>query len=109
ATLLVRAIEKAYPRDDARVARVSFDFLGPVPVADLTVETEQVRPGARVELARARLSAAGRTAMVASAWRIATQPDRVPAVADARPVPALPPPGEDVFASLPAFGYGQAL
>jgi hypothetical protein len=109
AALLVRAVEKAYPRDDARVARITFDFFGPVPVADVSVVTEQVRPGARIELSRARLSAAGRTAMEASAWRIARQPDRLPAVSDMRPPPRLPPSGGDVFEQLPSFGYGHAL
>jgi hypothetical protein len=109
ATLLLRAIEKAYPRDDARVARIAFDFFGPVPVADVSLVTEQVRPGARIELSRARLSAAGRTAMEASVWRIAVQPERLPAILDARPVPRLPPSGGDVFEQLPSFGYGNAL
>jgi hypothetical protein len=109
AALLVRAIEKAYPRDDARVARITFDFFGPVPVADVSVVTEQVRPGARIELSRARLSAAGRTAMEASAWRIALQPDRLPAVPDVRAPPRLPASGDDVFEQLPSFGYGHAL
>ncbi|HLK41530.1 MAG TPA: thioesterase family protein [Polyangiaceae bacterium] len=109
ATLLMRAIEKAYSRDDVRVARVTFDFFGPVPVDEVHVTAEQVRPGARVELTRARLSAGGRTAMEASAWRIALQRGGVPLVADARPAPRVPPPGGEVFEQLPSFGYGQAL
>jgi hypothetical protein len=110
ATLLLRAIEKAFPRDDARVGRFSLDFFGPVPVAELTVSTEMVRPGSRVELTRARLSASGKTAMEASAWRIASQPARASAVADARRPPALPPEQPQTsFAELPHFGYGSAL
>src|SRR5258708_30555837 len=78
ATLLLHAVEKAFPRDDVRVGRIAFDFHGPVPVAELTVATEMVRPGSRVELARARLSARGKTAMEASVWRIPAEPARVP-------------------------------
>jgi hypothetical protein len=110
ATLLLRAIEKAFPRDDVRVGRIALDFFGPVPVAELTVATEMVRPGSRVELSRGRLSANGKTAMEASVWRIATQPSRVPAVVDTRRPPALPPTQpQTVFDALPHFGYGRAL
>ena len=71
AALLLDEIQRTHPRPDARVARIAFDFFGPVPVAELAVTCSLVRPGARVELSRARLTAAGRTVMEASAWRIA--------------------------------------
>jgi hypothetical protein len=111
ATLLVRAIERAFPRTDVRVARVAYDFFGPVPVGEITVTTEMVRPGARIELSKARLSAQGKTCMEASVWRIAVAPGRVPEVPDTREVPALPPPPHDMrlFVDVPSFGYGEAL
>ena len=110
ATLLLHAIERAHPRPDARVGRIAFDFFGPVPSAELSVSTEMVRPGARIELARGRLSAGGKVAMEASAWRIAAQPGRVDSVLDPRRPPALPgPQAVKPFVSLPFFGYGQAL
>ncbi len=111
ATLLLHAIERAHPRGDARVGRIAFDFFGAVPVTELTVATEVVRPGARVELSRARLSAGGKVAMEASAWRIAAQPGRVPAVSDGRRPPGLPGPQDrKFFPDLPSsFGYGEAL
>ncbi len=110
ATLLLRAIEETFPRADARVGRITLEFFGPVPVSELTVTTEKVRPGSRVELSRARLSAGGKVAMEASVWRIATGTGRVPAVVDARKPPALPPhQPQTVFDSLPHFGYGRAL
>ena len=110
ATLLLHAIERAHPRADARVGRIAFDFFGPVPVAELTVSTETIRPGARIELARGRLSAGGKVAMEASAWRIATQKGRVEPVLDPRRPPPLPGPQEKTrFVDLPFFGYGDAL
>ncbi len=110
AALLLRAIERAFPREDARVARIAYDFFGPVPVADLEVATEMVRPGARIELSRARLSSGGKTVMTATAWRIAVAPRRVPEVGDPRPVPALPAPQNlPLFVDVPPFGYGEAL
>jgi Thioesterase-like superfamily len=110
AALLLHAVERALPRDDARVARISFDFLGPVPVADLEVTAERIRPGSRIELASARIAAAGRPAMVARAWRIATSPDRAPPRALPFVVPALPPEQEQrLFSEVPSFGYGESL
>ncbi len=110
ATLLLRTVERSLPRADVRVARIAFDFLGPVPVDELTVQAEMLRPGSRVELCRARLSAAGRTAMEATAWRIATTPGRAPEVRDLR----LPPPvpaerTTQLFGDVPSFGYGESL
>jgi hypothetical protein len=111
ATLLLHAIEKAFPRPDARVGRITLDFHGPVPVTELSVQAEVVRPGSRIELSRARLSANGKVAMEASAWRIATKPSRVPAVRDERRPPPLPgPQPQTAFEGLPSpFGYGAAL
>jgi hypothetical protein len=110
ATLLLHAIERAHPRPDARVGRIAFEFFGPVPSAELSVSTEMVRPGARIELARGRLSAGSKVAMEASAWRIATQPGRVDPVLDPRRPPPLPGPQTvKPFVSLPFFGYGEAL
>jgi hypothetical protein len=109
AALLLRAIEEAHPRADARVARITFDFFGSVPVAEVSLTTEHVRPGARIDLSRARLSSGGRTAMEASAWRLALQPGAIPAVPDLRPAPRLPPPHGDVFEQMPSFGYGRAM
>jgi hypothetical protein len=110
AALLLRAIETTMPRPDARVARIAFDFYGPVPVAELTVLAERVRPGSRIELSRARLSIPGRTVMEATAWRIATAPHRVPDLPDERDAPRLPgPQPQQLFPEVPSFGYGEAL
>jgi hypothetical protein len=110
AALLLRAIERAHPREDVRVARIAFDFFGPVVVGDVTITTEMVRPGARIELSRARLATGGKVAMEAAAWRIAATPGRVPEVADPREVPTLPgPQSQALFADIQSFGYGEAL
>jgi Thioesterase-like superfamily len=110
AALLARAIDRAHPRRDARVARIAFDFFGPVPVAELSTTTEIARPGARIELTRARLSAGGRTAMEASCWRIAADADRAPPVAADRPAPPLPgPQTPKLFEEAPSFGYGESI
>lgn len=110
AALLARVIDRVLPRPDARIARIALDFFGPVPAAELTVTAESVRPGARIDLSRARLAAAGRTVLEATAWRLATGPDRAPNVTDARPAPPLPGPQPQVlFPDVPSFPYGEAV
>ncbi|MDA2894488.1 thioesterase family protein [Mycolicibacterium sp. BiH015] len=73
--LLVRAIEHCAPRDDARLSRVVIDLLGAVPVGDeLWVQARVERPGRRIELLSADMTAPGpdgtpRRVASASAWR----------------------------------------
>jgi hypothetical protein len=110
AALLVRTLERAHPRPDARVGRVSFDFFGPVATGIMAIETEIVRPGARIELSRARLSVGGRLAMQANVWRVAVGPGRAPAVLPQGAVPPIPPASSmALFVDVPSFGYGEAL
>ena len=52
AALCVRALERLTP-PDTMLARLTFDFLRPVPIAPLTVSTEVVRAGAKVQRLRA--------------------------------------------------------
>ncbi|EOM78384.1 thioesterase family protein [Rhodococcus rhodnii] len=73
--LLVRALERAGDRDDVRLTRVTVEILGPVPVADLEVRVDVVRPGRRVELLTAELWTIGddaRAVARAHGWRMAT-------------------------------------
>jgi hypothetical protein len=110
AALLLRSIEHAHPRDDVRVARIAFDFFGPVAVGEMTLSTDVVRPGARIELSKARLATRGKVAMEASAWRIASAPGRVPEVPDPREAPKLPgPQAQTLFPDVGSFGYGEAI
>lgn len=67
--LLVRELETCEPRDDMALSRVAFDVLGPVPVAELEVSAQVVRPGRSVELLTAELAHAGRAVLRAQAWR----------------------------------------
>ncbi len=64
--LLVRSLLALRPT----LSRVTFEVLGPVPVADLTVSTSVERPGRSVELLSASLSFDGRTALTARAWHM---------------------------------------
>ncbi|HVU73919.1 MAG TPA: thioesterase family protein [Mycobacteriales bacterium] len=109
--LIGRCLERTEPRDDMRLARVSVEILGAVPVAELTVSTRLARPGKRVEMLEASVSAGGRDVLRATAWRISAEPGR----ATPRPHTHAAPPLPDALRSVPAtfagtdpFGYGEA-
>ena len=59
AALLMRAFERLPAADGLSLARVTYEFLRPVPVGRLEVRAEVVRPGRRVQLLEARSSSDG--------------------------------------------------
>lgn len=50
AALLVHAFERCAPQPDLRLARITYEFLRPVPFGGLSVRAEVTRPGRRVML-----------------------------------------------------------
>ncbi|MBS2031847.1 MAG: thioesterase family protein [Deltaproteobacteria bacterium] len=108
--LLARELMRVAPREDVRLANISMDFLGPVPVAPLEVRAEVVRPGKRVELVQAIAVADGREVLRANGWRMSVAPGRSPEAGTVEPAPPLPPTSIDTFfEAVPHFGYGDAL
>src|SRR5689334_16512006 len=91
AGLLAHAVERHDPRPDLQLGRISYDILGLIPLADSVVRTRTLRPGRTVELVEATLTAGGRTAVRATAWRLTRQDTA--AVAGGEPA-ALPPVAE---------------
>jgi Thioesterase-like superfamily len=108
--LLARAMLRAHPRDDMRLARITSEFLGPIPRAEMEVRTSVLRPGKRIELLEATLSSGGRDVVAARAWRIAVQPPgNIPAgVTPPDPVPARPGP-QPPRTWLRGWGYGESM
>jgi Thioesterase-like superfamily len=68
--LLGRAAERCDPRPDLRVARMTVEILGAVPVGELELRARTVRPGRSVELVEAALAAGGRDVARACAWKV---------------------------------------
>ena len=106
AALLGRALERCEPRDGMLLARLTYEILRPIPVAEVELDARVVRPGRSVELLEGELRADGATIMSVRAWRVAgtqapTARDRPPPPRPAEPTP-LPPLLED-------FGYGHAV
>jgi hypothetical protein len=124
--LLAACLDDAFGRPTMRVARISMDFLGPVPRAEVRVQTSLLRPGKRTQLSEATLWAGDRTVAVARVWHLAA------AAAPAPPAAAETGPGASAgagagAASLPVpddlpepqpqryfggdsdWGYGRAI
>jgi hypothetical protein len=82
AALLARAFELCSPLPDLALARLSYEFLRPVPLGDLAVEAQLIRPGRRVQLLEASMRTPDGTEVVhARALRI--RRTEVDAAADA--------------------------
>lgn len=63
AALIVRALER-FGASGLRLARVTYELLRPVPLGELEVRVQQVRPGRRVEVLEASLHTADGTDVV---------------------------------------------
>ena len=83
--LLASCLDEAFGRPGLRVARISMDFLGPVPRTPSRVQTELLRPGRRTQLSEASLWAGERRVAVARVWHLATGPG--PAADESSPAP----------------------
>ncbi|WP_036568776.1 thioesterase family protein [Nocardia sp. BMG51109] len=114
--LLGRAIERCGPRDGARVARMTMEILGPIPVAEIDVRAWVERPGKRVELVAAELVAARpdgsrRVVATARAWRIATSDTTAVTLAADAPLPPVPA-APDADSTIPSgwhVGYVKTV
>jgi hypothetical protein len=89
AGLLTRAVERAPStvEGEAQVARLTFDILGAVPLAELTVRAAVSRPGRSVELVEGEALAGGRPVLRVRAWRIRRAPIELPPTAHRPPEP----------------------
>ena len=65
-----------------RIARVSVDLMRPVPVAPLTIETEILREGRKIQLCAVRLRADGVIVVGATVLKIKVQENELPPEAD---------------------------
>jgi hypothetical protein len=107
--LLVRALERCEPVPDTLLTRVSAEFIGPVPVAELEVSARVLRGGRRVQLVEAELTAEGSPVMRARGWRLrAAEQDGLAAEGGDSPPPL---PEWTITGPVPRFedGYARAL
>ncbi|MGY1691649.1 thioesterase family protein [Geodermatophilus sp. SYSU D01105] len=107
AALLAREAERAGGIAGGQTVRLAFDILAPVPVGPVAVSARVLRPGRRIELVEAALTAGDptRPLMRLTAWRMRTGES----AATPRPAPAIPGPEEsraetaDFFATDVAY------
>lgn len=70
AALLAGVMERLDPGSDMVVARITFEFLGPVPLTTVAPRAEVVRAGRRFQVLEGELSAGGRPVLRARAVRL---------------------------------------
>lgn len=68
--ILTYALENFQPREDMRIARLSFEIYGLIHGGEFEIVTKMIRPGRTIELIEAELITKGRTSIVARAWRV---------------------------------------
>jgi hypothetical protein len=110
AALIARAFERAEPGAELPIARLGFEFLKPIPFAELQVTTEIVRNGRRVQELAAELrtvstdgAPGGETIGRASALRIQAVPEGLPDP-DRRGLP-----GPEPVRSMPGPEQGKVV
>src|SRR5215204_6700966 len=77
ASLVTWAAEQIPTPVPMHVARVTIDLMRPVPVAPLTLETQVLREGRKIQLCAIRLLADGALAVGATVLKIKTQADEL--------------------------------
>jgi len=107
AALMARAIEAVQPELGMFVSRITAEFMRPVPMAPLRLATEVIRPGRKVQLVQASLTADGTEVARATALRIRQAAIDVD-VDDGEPPP--PPPEQGTrLTDAPWRGFGGAM
>jgi hypothetical protein len=105
AALLVRAIEGL--GTGLSLGRLTIDYLGPVPLAPLTVAASVVRPGRRFAVAEASVEGAGRRCCLARAVLVRREPVALPEHWTQPPPVALPAPDDGAVSPFPVEGTGH--
>ena len=104
AALLIRAIETSpLVVPGLAIARVTVDFLRPVPIARVACAVEVVRTGRVVQLLAATLEAGGQTALRATVLLARTTDTPLPVGAPESAIEPLPPPETGRAFRLPFF------
>ena len=92
ASLVVWAAEAIATPVPMRIARLTVDLMRPVPIAPLTLETEVLRQGRKIQLCAVRLRAGSTVVVSATVLKVKLQAEALPLEAV---VPAVTLPGPD--------------
>ncbi|MBH0115317.1 thioesterase family protein [Salinibacterium sp. NG253] len=109
AGILAHVLEAFEAREGLRIARISYEILGLIPAGEFDIVTSVVRPGRTIELVQAELTAGGRVAVRATAWRLQiSDTSEVEGIVDQR-MPGRELAGEPVNLSEWPGGYIQSI
>jgi hypothetical protein len=115
--LLADCLDQAFGRPELRVARISTDFLGPVPRTPVRVQTELLRPGRRTQLSEASMWAGDRRVATVRIWHLATAQNAddpadgigdTGSNGDSEPADLPGPQQQSFFDGDEQWGYGKA-
>ncbi|MBV9471588.1 MAG: thioesterase family protein [Solirubrobacterales bacterium] len=100
AALLAREFERAMPDRELAIARITYEFLRPVALGEVTVSCGLIRAGKRVQLLEGSLTVEGEEAVRARALRVR----RSPLAGPAEPAPTVPGPEQGREHEFPGEG-----
>src|SRR5690349_706363 len=106
ASLVVWAAERIPTAVPMQVARVTIDLMRPVPVASLTIETEVLREGRKIQLCAVRLRANGTLTVGATVLKIKKQAQPLPGDVIGPPLDVLCPEQSRAEPQNSPFGMG---
>ena len=109
ASLVVWAAERIPAAVPMQVARVTIDLMRPVPVAPLTLETEVLREGRKIQLCAVRLFANGTLTVGATVLKIKKQAQPLPGDVIEPPLDVPAPEQSRVEPQNSPFGLGMTI
>ena len=109
ASLVVWAAERIPAPAPMQVARVTVDLMRPVPVAPLTIETEVLREGRKIQLCGGRLKANGVLTVGATVLKIRRQAQPLPDDVIEPPLDVAAPEQSRIEPQNSPFGLGMTI
>ena len=109
ASLVVWAAERIPATVPMQVARVTIDLMRPVPVAPLTLETEVLREGRKIQLCAVRLFANGTLTVGATVLKIKKQAQPLPGDVVEPPLDVPAPEQSRIERQNSPFGLGMTI
>ena len=108
--LLAHALRVFPTQGNFVLSRITIEILGAIPLTPCQISVERVRSGRRIELLKAQYVSAGKTFMIAHAWRLEAETGLSKTVPEPFALPPLPgPQAQTFFPGITYFPYAQAL
>ena len=109
ASLVTWAAERIPTSVPMHIARVSIDLMRPVPVAPLTLQTEVLREGRKIQLCAVRLFAGGALTAGATVLKVKAQAEPLPPDIVEPPLDVATPDQSRVEPQNSPFGTGMSI